>query len=117
MNDQSRRRELVAQYKETRPEAGVYRIVNTHSGRAFLASTMSLARDQNRFAWAKSTNTASALDRRLVADFRALGPGAFTLEILETLQPDPARTDAELRSDLKALEELWRERLSTEPLY
>ena len=117
MNDQSRKRELQTQYKESRADAGVYRIVNARSQRAFLASTTNLGSVQNRFAWAKSTSTASALDRRLIADFRQFGADAFTLEILETVRPQPEMTDSELRSELATLEALWRERFDPADLY
>lgn len=38
MNDKARRKELLAQYKQTHPEAGVYRIINGENGKVLLGS-------------------------------------------------------------------------------
>ena len=39
------------------------------------------------------------------------------LEVLDILEPDPTADDAQAAADLKALEQLWREKLADEPQY
>ncbi len=39
MSDKARRKELMAQYKQTQPEAGVYRIINNKNNKVLLGST------------------------------------------------------------------------------
>jgi len=117
MSDRARRRELRDQYREARPEAGVYRIVNGHSGRALLGSTPNLASLRNRLEFARSTNTPGALDHRLVEDARRDGVGVFRFEVLEVLDTKPEATPAQIRRDLAVLEGLWREKLDPAALY
>lgn len=117
MTDATNRRELKAAYREQRPEAGVYRIVNTQTGKALLGTTPNVASLRNRVEFAKSTGSASALDGRLAPDVHEFGIDAFTLEILEVVPPDPTKPRAALLADLALLEQLWREKLAGEPLY
>ncbi|MEO8540117.1 MAG: GIY-YIG nuclease family protein [bacterium] len=116
MSDQTNRRELKAEYRESRPEAGVYRIVNTTTGRGFLASTSNLKSAQNRLEFARSTNSPGALDLRLKAAITEAGIASFEFEVLERLDvasDTPARKVAE---DLATLEQLWREKLGPDAL-
>jgi hypothetical protein len=117
MNDQVRRKELRAQYKQSHPEAGVYRIINRENNKVLLGSSPNLASVRNRVAFAKSTNSPGALDQRLREDIRRFGIDAFSLEILEVLDTKPEMTPAEIRDDLAVLEELWRERQDHALLY
>lgn len=117
MNEQARRKDLVAQYKRTHPEAGVYRIINSETNKALLGSSPNLASVRNRLAFAKSTNSPGALDHRLRKDIRQFGIDAFSLEILEVLETKPEMTPAEIREDLAVLEDLWRERQDPSLLY
>jgi hypothetical protein len=117
MAEKHRRRDLVAEYKRTHPEAGVYRIVNRESGRAFLGSALNLPSVRSKVAFAKSTGTTGGLDHRLEADIRRLGIEAFSLETLEVLETRPEQTAAEIKADLATLEALWREKFDPATLY
>ena len=108
--DKAQRKELTTRYRQSRPEAGVYRIVNEQSQRALVGSSPNLPSVRSRLEFARSTNTPSALDHRLLADARALGVGVFRFEVLEVLDIGADATDAQLADDLAALEDLWRER-------
>lgn len=110
MSNGDRRKELQAQYRQTRPEAGVYRLVNRENGKWFLSSARDLASVRNKLAFAQTTHTSGGFDYRLHPDFRAFGADAFALEILDVIEPTPETTDAELRRDLDTLEALWREK-------
>ena len=115
--DKASRKALQAQYRQTRPEAGVYRIVNGRTGRALLGSSSNLPSVQAKLDFARRTNTPSALDHRLHADARQYGPDAFTFEILERLDLTPEASNQQLQSDLATLEALWRERLQSADVY
>lgn len=117
MDQKSRRRQLTAEYKQTHPEAGVYRIVNSQSGKAFLGSAANLQSVRSKMEFARATGTTGGLDHRLTKDVRQLGIEAFTLEILEVLETGPKMTSAEIRADLATLEALWREKLDPSTLY
>ncbi|MCC6174803.1 MAG: GIY-YIG nuclease family protein [Chloroflexi bacterium] len=117
MSDKARRRQLVADYKHSHPEAGVYRIVNARTNRALLGSTANLGSIRGKLEFAKSTGSPGALDHRLARDVKTYGLDAFSLEILEVLEVRPEMTHAEILADLAALEDLWREKLASTPLY
>lgn len=48
---------------------------------------------------------------------RAFGIEAFGLEVLDVLEVTPEMTPAGVQADLRALEELWREKLGDVPRY
>ncbi len=112
-----RRKELTAQYKQTRPEAGVYCIRCAANGRSLVGSAANLAAIRNKLAFAASTGMTSALDHRLWPDVRRYGIDAFSFEVLEVLDTSPEMTAAEVARDLAALEDLRRERMDAALLY
>lgn len=117
MDDKARRKQLQADYKLNPPQAGVYRIVNTRTGRVLLGSTTNLPSLHSKLAFARTTNSASALDLRLKPDVQAYGIEAFELEVLETVEAKPEQTPQDLQADLRTLEALWRERQDPALLY
>ncbi len=117
MSGQARRKELVARYKQARPEAGVYCIVNSRNHRCLMGSAPNLASVRNRLEFAKSTNSPGALDPRLSKDIREFGIDSFSVEVLEALVPGPEMTSAEILEDLATLEALWREKIDPDLLY
>lgn len=117
MQDRSQRREAVREYKSSRTDAAVYRIVNRQTGRSLVGTTTNTGAIQNRFAFAQSSNSMGALDQRLVKDVREYGMDAFALEMLEVVQVTTEMTPAQVRDELGTLEALWREKLAGEGLY
>lgn len=116
MSERDRRRELRAQYENTRPEAGVYLIRNNRNGRAMLGSTSNLQPPQQdglraRDRHGRGTRPAPA---RAISEF---GIDAFSLEVLDVLDTKPEMTSAQIRDDLATLEKLWREKLDPATLY
>lgn len=117
MVDRNRRKELVSDYKQTPREAGVYRIVNTENGRALIGSSTNMNSVRSKLEFARSTHSYGVFGYQLKDDMRQYGIDSFTLEILELLDVKPEMTDAQVRSDLNTLEQLWRERYAPDSLY
>ena len=117
MDEKPTRKELAADYKAARPDAGVFRILNGVSGRSLLGTTQNLASARNKFSFAVSTDSPAALDYRLKADVEAVGLAAFTFEVLEAVTVKADATRAEIESELTTLEALWREKLGADALY
>jgi hypothetical protein len=115
--EKTHRKALLTRYKQTRPEGGVYRIVNQRTQRALLGSSTNLASVRAKLDFARSTNTPSALDHRLVEDARTYGLDAFAFEVLEVLAVTPQANAAQVADDLATLEALWRERQDPALLY
>ena len=117
MTDATRRKELKANYRQSPPEAGVYRLLNTYTGRFYLASTTDLASIRSKIEFARSTGSPGVFDYKMRPDLAKTGIAAISLEILETVSPDSTTTPEELKKDLSTLVELWREKLGTEFAY
>jgi hypothetical protein len=115
--DRARRKELTAEYLRTRRPAGVYAIRCAGSGKALIGTSVDLDSIRNRVEFARATNTAGALDGRLRADFERFGGQAFSFEVLDVLDVAPETTEADLRADLDALLQLWREKFDPAGLY
>jgi hypothetical protein len=100
---------LKREYKESACPMGVYQIRNTVNGKVLIGTSIDLPSILNRLRTQLRSGTHS--NRELQKDLRELGPEAFEVEILDTLTPSdrPAYAPSD---DLKALEELWLEKLS-----
>ena len=70
MTEQARRQELRTPYKQSHPEAGVYRIVNSRNDKVLLGSTPNLASIRNKLEFARSAGSSGVLDWRLREDLR-----------------------------------------------
>jgi hypothetical protein len=103
------RKALSRQYKETRRPIGVFRVRNTVSEKALIGASTDLPSRLNRDRFQLSIGRHS--NRALQDDWNRLGPEAFVFEILDTLTPS-GRPGWDPAEDLRALEELWLERLS-----
>ena len=106
------RRALKAEYRARRPDAAVYRLVNTRTGKFLLGTAVDIESLRKRVQFAQQTGSPGALDGRLAADIREFGIDAFTLEVLEIVRPAPEQDRAALLADLAVHEQLWREELA-----
>jgi|GEM_PF-127232 len=109
-----RKRELLRQYKDNPPDAGVYAIRCTAIGHALVqvhASTnVAGAINRARFQLRMRSHT----DKRLQQQWQQHGEAAFRFEVLDVLKRREDATEAQQRDDLAALLVLWREELGAE---
>jgi hypothetical protein len=103
------RRALKREYKESRPAMGVYRVRNTASDRSLVGSSVNVAAMLNRIR--AQLKMGAHANGELQRDWNELGPDAFAFETLDTLAPgtEPGYKPTD---DLRALEQMWLERLS-----
>ena len=110
------RKELIRQYKETPPPAGVFAIRNTIDGKALVSASVNMPGMLNRMRF--QLEMGSAPFPELQADWNRLGESAFTFETLDTLEPsdDPA---ADTQEELDELLGMWLDKLAlpAEKLY
>lgn len=104
-----RRKELISKYKNRKISGGVYRIVNTVSGKYLLKNAVDLKGSKNLFDF--SVQTDMCPDFKVQKDWKQYGSKAFTFEVLEEIEINEDQSPQEFKEDLKALEELWREKL------
>ena len=105
---QDRKAAARAYRDECRP-VGVFRVMSTRSGRAFVGSSVDLPSMLNRQRF--QLEMGSHPDPALQAEWNAGGAEGFEIEVLDTLElpEDPAYDP---RDDLRELLEMWRTRLS-----
>jgi hypothetical protein len=113
--DRQRKKDLVAEYKQTFRPMGVYQIRNLDNGKIFVAGSMNLDAARNRHEFT-SLRSAQPPIPELHADWTRDGGTRFVFEELDRLTPreGATATDAELkayREELDALVELWLEKL------
>jgi hypothetical protein len=100
---------LKREYKETARPMGVFQIRNTVNGKVWLGTSVDLPSILNRHR--AQLGAGSHRNKALQQDWNTLGADAFALEILDTLPPSD-RPGYDPADDLRALEELWLEKLS-----
>lgn len=103
------RKALARAYKESRRPMGVYCVRNLQSGDALIGRSTDLPAILNRER--SSLRFGGHPNRWLQQDWNALGPEAFTFEVLDTLAWPEDTPDFDPTSDLVLLESMWRERL------
>jgi group I intron endonuclease len=100
---------LTREYKENRRPMGVYQVRNTVNGKLLVGTSVDLPSILNRHR--AELRMGGHRNRELQKDWTKFGPEAFEFEVLDTLTP-PERLDYDPKDDLRALEELWLDKLS-----
>ncbi|TCL76390.1 hypothetical protein EDC14_1002149 [Hydrogenispora ethanolica] len=105
-----KRAEMKLAYKNRPKHMGIFQIRNRVNGKVLLGSSLNLDGMLNRFQMMTQYDWGWKGNSRLDAEMKAYGPENFEIEILDRLKPneDPLY---DYREDLKALEELWLEKL------
>ena len=104
------RKALIREYKRTPRQMGVIRVRNTATGRALIASSVDAQALLNRNR--AELQLKGHRDRALQQEWNESDGTTFEFEILDTLEPSdqPGYSPAD---DLRALEQMWREKLAT----
>jgi group I intron endonuclease len=103
------RKVLLREYKESRRPMGIYRVLNRANGKVLVGSSVNVPAMLNRHQ--AQLKLGMHQNRALQADWQAFGPDAFEFEVLDILEP-PDQPDYDPADDLRALEEMWLEKLS-----
>ena len=115
---QSRKRskkEMLKEFRERKETGGVYSIRNERTERRLIQSTTTIGKAESQLAFARATGL--CVHPLLADDWKELGPEAFSLEILETLEKKDTETPGEFTDNVRTLETLWKERFPKEALY
>jgi hypothetical protein len=105
--DKDRKKELSAQYKQAKKQAGIYRIHNKKNNKSLVVSALDLTSMNGR----KFMLEIGKHDNRLLQeDWKQFGEDAFVFEILGILKE---KEDGffDKAGELKKLEEKWLEKL------
>lgn len=107
--DKIDKKALAREYKESRRPMGAYQVRNTVNGKLLVGVSVDLPSMLNRHR--AQLRMGGHHNRALQKDWAEFGPEAFEFEVLDTLTP-PERPDYDPKDDLRALEELWLDKLS-----
>ncbi|MDD8027055.1 MAG: GIY-YIG nuclease family protein [Acidobacteriota bacterium] len=108
--ENDRRKELIRQYKDNPPRAGVFQIRNLANGKVYVSSAPSVDGKLNtqRFMLLGGGHVNKALQ----ADWTRQKPEDFAFEVLEYLKPStPDASPMAVRMELAELEKRWLEKL------
>lgn len=107
--DKEEKNRIKSEYKLTVPAMGIFQIRCLNNGKILVGSSPNLAGKSNSYAhmleWEGLHN------KELGADLKKYGQDNFVFEILEELEPDKENPHRSYHEDLKALEQLWLEKL------
>lgn len=109
-----RKKELKEQYRQMKPQMGVF-IIRSHAGnKCFIEGTQNLKSRINatRFKLAAGAHP----NRELQKEWKDFGEENFTIEILENLPYDKDESKTDYTEDLALLQMLWEEKLSQQCL-
>jgi len=110
--DKQRKKTLLQQFKEMKPDMGIFAIRNRASGKCWLAVSQNLKGAINSTLF--GLRLGSFPQRDLQRDWKELGESGFAVEILETLSYDKDETKTDYSEELAILRMLWEERLAKE---
>jgi hypothetical protein len=102
---------LKEEYRQRKVTGGIYRITNTRNGMYLFNYAPDIKAKQNAFKFMVSSGT--CFDNRALRDWSAFGSGAFSFEVLETLDKKKDQTQEQFIADLQALAQIWDEKLDS----
>ena len=103
------KKELKKKYKQTMRPMGVYQIKNLVNGKIFIGSSSDIPGKINSQKFQLSLG--SHMNQELQNDYKLFGSDNFAFEILDYLEPKED-INYDYTDDLKALKEMWIEKLS-----
>ena len=109
-----RKRELKLQYKQTKPQMGIYIIRCKINNKCYLHATPDLRGVMNGAL--VRLNGGMHPFKELQKDWKEFGSENFTVEILEHLEYDKDESKTDYTEDLKLLQMIWEDKLTQENL-
>lgn len=102
------RKDIIREYKERKPTAGVFMVKNMVNGHLLLGSTLNIdgPLNKHRFMLQIGSHRNAAMQK----DWKDYGEEAFVFEILETVEPSD-EPGFDIGEELALLEEIWIEKL------
>lgn len=106
----NRKKELKEQYRQLKPEMGVYLIRSNRSGKCLLEATPRLKATINRVKFQLEYGSYS--NRELQKEWTEYGEDNFIFEILEILEYEKDETKTDYADELELLRMDWEEKMT-----
>ncbi len=110
--DKSRKKELIAQYKQMKPPMGIFIIRSKVNNKCYIEETQDLKGKMNS-ARAK-LSAGLHPNQELQKEWADFGPENFTIEILAHLEYDKDEAKTDYKEELALLRMIWEEKLANE---
>lgn len=108
--DKQRRKELVEQYKQMKPDMGIFLIRCQTTNKGLLETSQNLKGKINR---ARSQLSGGVHpNKELQKEWSELGEDHFSFEILETLKYDKDESKTDYSEELAILRMVWEDKLA-----
>jgi len=107
--DKEQRAKMKSDYKNTIRPMGVFCLKNIKNNKILVGSSLSLHQAYSRLNFI--LDQGGYMNRELQKEWKEYGADNFTFEILDELKPVDADPKQNYGDDVKALEELWLEKL------
>jgi len=104
-----RKKELKSQYKQMRPQMGIFIIRSKVNNKCYIETTQDLRGTVNGTKF--KLGAGSHPNRELQKEWKEFGEGNFIIEILENLEYDKEESKTDYREDLALLQMIWEEKL------
>ena len=104
----SKKKELIKEYKQNPPKMGVYQIRNLVNDKVLIGIALNLAGilNSNKF----QLNMGGHRNKALQAEWKEFGAENFVFEVLDELAPNSS-SEKDYREELAFLEEFWLDKL------
>jgi len=109
-----RKKELKLQYKQMRPQIGIFVIRSKVNNKCYIEATQNLRGTLNSTQF--KLRASAHPNRELQKEWNNFGAGNFTIEILENLEYDKDESKTDYREDLIWLKIIWEEKLLKQKL-
>ena len=108
MNNSERKKQLAMEYKQQKPEMGIFLFENIKSGRCYIGCAQNLkgALNGGRF----KLNSGNHPNKVLQQDWNTHGEEAFHISVLETMPYEEDESKTDYKPDLELLAEIWKEK-------
>ncbi|TGE31008.1 GIY-YIG nuclease family protein [Desulfosporosinus sp. Sb-LF] len=109
-----RKKELKEQYRQMKPDMGIFIIRSTLSNKCFIKKTPNLKGAMNSTLF--QLEGGGHPNRELQKEWKDCGEEKFIIEILEKLEYDKDELRTDYTEDLTLLQMIWEEKLAKENL-
>ena len=109
MTDVSRRKQLKEQYKQARPDMGVFVIRSKTTGKVYVEAAKDLRGAMNGSTFKLSAGMHR--NRELQRDWQRYGADDFLVEVLDKLPYSKDETKTDYDDDLAELRDMWVDKL------
>lgn len=106
-----RKKELKEQYKQMRPDMGIYVVRCNSNDKCYIGSTKNLKGKINSTKFQLSSG--GHPNYELQKEWQEYGEANFTIEIIDILDYDKDESKTDYTEDLETLKEIWKDKLKS----